>query len=376
MISPDLFCEQLEANGIDTFFGVPDSLLKNLCAYIDHHYAANQHIISANEGNAIALGLGYHLASGKSAMVYLQNSGLGNTINPLVSLADPEVYSVPMLLVIGWRGEPGIKDEPQHIKQGAITRSQLDVLGIPHMVLDASSDLEPVNDLCHQMLREQRPVALLIRQDTFASHSPQSKHLVKDATLGRWTREAVLDVLTDILPAQDLVVSTTGKTSRELFELRKRKGQANTDFLTVGGMGHTSSIAMGIALGAPHRRVVAIDGDGSFLMHMGASAIIGCHKVTNLIHVVLNNECHESVGGQPTVAGKIDLRSIVEGCQYKTYSCVSSKEELLAQWTKISKDERSGPHFMEVKIAPGSRTDLGRPDNTPKENKTIFMSER
>jgi phosphonopyruvate decarboxylase len=368
MISPQEFCAVLGKGGIDFFCGVPDSLLKNLCAYIDDNYAAQQHIITANEGNAIGLAMGRYLGSHAPAAVYMQNSGLGNAVNPLTSLADPKVYSIPMLLVIGWRGEPGIKDEPQHVMQGQITEQQLSIMDIPYVVLDNESDSETMlGPLLEKMTTQSRPVAVLIKKETFSAF----KSVNQLTSVYSLIREDALTTLLNVFAHDDIVISTTGKTSREVFELRQQRGEPASDFLTVGGMGHTSSIAMGVALAAPKRRVIAIDGDGSMLMHMGALPIVGNHSSSNLVHIVLNNQCHESVGGQPTVAGEIDIEKIAIASGYKAYFCASDKGSIKDIWSSIASN--SGPILFEIKIAKGSRDNLGRPTSSPLENKKAFM---
>jgi len=372
MVSPKDFCELLQEHGLAHYFGVPDSLLKNLCTYIDAKYAADSHLITANEGNAVGLATGHYLGSGSPAVVYMQNSGLGNVVNPLTSLADPAVYSIPMLLVIGWRGEPGIKDEPQHVKQGQVTQDQLAVLDIPFVVIDGDSDLKCcLPDLLTQMNGQQRPVAILVRKDTFSSLA-KATSVSADFPMNR---EQALQVLLPQIAPSALIVSTTGKTSREVFEFRQAKGQGNTDFLTVGGMGHTLSIAMGVAKVTSHRTVVALDGDGSMLMHMGSLAIAGNSGLKNLIHVVLNNECHDSVGGQPTVAGKIDIERIALGCGYSGYFACDDEDTLRKQWHNIVENRYllAGPVLLEVKIRKGAREDLGRPTSSPIDNKLAFM---
>ena len=268
MIAPENFVLALKKVGLNFFIGVPDSLLKSFCAYVDDHLPSGQHITAANEGNAVAIASGYHLATGKSAVVYMQNSGLGNTINPLTSLADKEVYQIPMLLVIGWRGEPGLADEPQHVKQGRITLQQLDLLEIPYQVLsDQSNVYDIANWVQEQLATTGAPVAIVVKKNTFASY--KSSRNSDFATMSR--EEALAQILE--LAGEALVVSTTGKTSREVFELRKIRQEVQRDFLTVGSMGHTSSIALGIALGQPLKKVVCLDGDGSMLMHMGALCV-------------------------------------------------------------------------------------------------------
>lgn len=368
MIEPKLMFEALKHEGVELFAGVPDSLLKNFCAYVDDNAAAGEHIITANEGNAVALAAGYHMTTGKVAAVYMQNSGLGNTVNPLTSLTDPEVYKIPLLMIIGWRGEPGVKDEPQHVKQGRITAEQLDLLGVPYEVLGADSDYEAiVKRLMATANSTQAPVALLVKKNAFASYKSQRK----PDSPSELKREDALAALLDVT-GDDLVVSTTGKTSREVFELRVKRGEAQRDFLTVGGMGHTSSIALGAALGNPNKRVVCIDGDGSALMHLGAMPIIGDVKPKNLVHVLLNNAAHESVGGQPTVGGRFDFAALAKASGYLQYAVASTEDEILCAWQSLRRGE--GPVMLEVKITTGSRDDLGRPTSTAEENKLAFMA--
>jgi len=368
VIAPAMFFDALKSRGVGLFAGVPDSLLASFCAYLEDHATRAEHVITANEGNAVALVAGYHLATGKIGAVYLQNSGLGNTINPLTSLVDPEVYRVPLVLIIGWRGEPGVKDEPQHVKQGRITPGQLDLLEIPYWILEAESDLNAVVTAAFDSLaRRNAPVALLVRKDTFA------KYKSRRGSTGVWPmrREDALRQLLDLASPQDLVVSTTGKTSREVYELRVQSGVPQRDFLTVGGMGHTASIALGVALGNAGKRVICLDGDGSVLMHMGALPIIGDIRPTNLVHVVLNNAAHESVGGQPTVAGTLDLSAIATACGYRAYRLAADSEALARAWSELV--GQPGPAMLEVRVGIGSRDDLGRPTSTPEENKRAFI---
>lgn len=368
MISPKLFCDLLLSHGIDFYCGVPDSLLKNLCSYIDSVLPGESHIITANEGNAVALAIGRHIGSNKASVVYMQNSGLGNAVNPLTSLADDKVYGIPMLLIIGWRGEPGIPDEPQHIKQGEISEQQLKILDVPYQILAAETDINSVlPPLLQTMRSESRPVALLVRQNTFENITGKNK----TNNNYHFVREQALQSLLSLIRPSDLVVSTTGKTSREVFEVRQSQNQAAADFLTVGGMGHTSSIAMGVALARPDRKIIAIDGDGSMLMHMGALPVIGNHQCENLVHIVLNNQAHESVGGQETVAGKIDLKGLALASGYKQYYCAQDDAGLRSVWEILT--TQRGPTLLEIKIAIGSRDNLGRPTKTPKENKLQFM---
>jgi len=372
MIEPKTFHDILVSHSITFFTGVPDSLLKYFCTYLEENAPKETHIIAANEGNAVALAAGHYLGSGNPACVYLQNSGLGNTVNPLVSLTSSTVYRIPMLLCIGWRGEPTHHDEPQHITQGAITKELLDTLSVPYSILPKEEDEAEavVMTAVAFMKKEQTPYALLVKKGTFAPHT-SSGTKNNDATL---LREEALSIVTKQLSPHDVIVTTTGKTSRELFEYRvEQKEGHERDFLTVGSMGHTSSIALGIAKEKPDRMVWCLDGDGALLMHMGALAVIGTEGQKNLIHVVLNNGAHESVGGQPTAVRDIDLPAIARGCRYPHIYKAHTASELSSCLQKIAKCERKGPVFLEIQIAQGSRENLGRPTTTPEENKKAFM---
>ncbi|MDQ2701609.1 MAG: phosphonopyruvate decarboxylase [Pseudomonadota bacterium] len=367
MIAPAAVFNRLKARGAGLFAGVPDSLLQSFCAYVEEHGGAKEHLITANEGNAVAVAMGHHLATGQIPVVYMQNSGLGNAVNPLASLADPEVYRVPMLLVIGWRGEPGVKDEPQHVKQGQVTTGQLNLLGIPYWILDATTKAESVVDLVMDRIRDSNaPAALLVRKGAFAPHAAPAR-AARSASL---TREDALEELLR-LAGDALVVATTGKTSREVFELRERAGQPQRDFLTVGGMGHASSIALGVAMGAPGRCVVCLDGDGAALMHLGAMPIIGDVAPANLVHVLLNNSAHESVGGQPTVADAVDFKAIGLACGYRKFLYANDLAQVRSCWREV--EAANGPVLLQVDIAVGSRADLGRPTSTPEQNKLAFI---
>lgn len=367
MMDPGQFVDALARQGMDFYAGVPDSLLKEFCAYVDDHGQAGRHVITANEGNAVALACGYHMATGKHAVVYLQNSGLGNAVNPLASIADREVYGIPMLLVVGWRGEPGFADEPQHVKQGRITRAQLDLLEVPYRIVEADSDPVDLAAWSRETLDATgAPVALLVRAGAFAGYKGQ-----RQSGAGfTMKREVALGEILE-LAGDASIVSTTGKTSREVFELRTARSERQRDFLTVGGMGHTASIALGVAMGQPDKQVVCIDGDGSVLMHLGALPIIGSLKPANLTHVLLNNAAHDSVGGQPTVGDRTDFRAIALAGGYSGYAAASTPEEVRSAWRDLA--GITGPVLLEVRIAPGSRSDLGRPTSAPPENKKMFM---
>jgi len=369
MISPKDFYNALKEEEIDFFSGVPDSLLKDICAYITDNTEKSKHIIAANEGNAIALAAGYHLATNKIGLVYMQNSGEGNAVNPLVSLADKEVYSIPMLLIIGWRGEPGKKDEPQHKKQGRITLDLLKTLEIPYKIL--SSNINDTQNEVKELIKEIKdkscPGAIVIREGTFEKYSLSSK----SSNPYSLTREEALKTVIDCI-GNSIVVSTTGKLSRELFEYRETLKQTHEkDFLTVGSMGHASQIALGISLSKPDKDVYCLDGDGAAIMHMGSLAIIGSNAKNNFKHIIFNNGSHESVGGQPTAAFEINLSKIAESCGYKKVLRAKNLEELKSNLEIIK--STNGPALLEIMIKSGARADLGRPTTTPIENKQAFM---
>lgn len=362
--------EFVEELGAEFYTGVPDSQLKALCDYLmDAYGISNNHIIAANEGNAAALAAGYHLATGKIPLVYMQNSGIGNIVNPAASLLNEKVYKIPCIFVVGWRGEPGVHDEPQHIFQGEITIPLLEDIGIHTCVISADTTLEEFKK-SYLMLREYldkgESIAFVIRKGALVYQENTVYHNAYDMR-----RE---EIIADIVKAaeEDIIVSTTGKASRELFEIREANGQSHKyDFLTVGSMGHSSSIALGIALQKPERKVWCIDGDGAAIMHMGAMAVIGKNKPDNLIHIVINNEAHETVGGMPTVASSIDFAAVAKSCGYGYAVCVSNQEELAGALACAR--ERHGLSFIEVKCAIGARKNLGRPTIPAEENKINFM---
>ena len=362
------FIDWLAALGVDFYTGVPDSLLKSFCFYLADHIG-DKHVVAANEGGAVALACGYHLATGKVPLVYLQNSGQGNTINPLLSLADHDVYSMPLLLLIGWRGEPSTKDEPQHVKQGKVTVSLLEAMDIPWRVLSPEPEAARrcVNELLAIATSESRPVALTIRKDTFEPYKSTAQ-AVSDFQL---TREQAVEVVVAALGTTDAIVSTTGKLSRELYEYRDRTGQGHQrEFLTVGSMGHASQIAMGIALAQPDRSVFCLDGDGAMLMHMGGAAIIGAAGLVNFKHVIFNNGVHDSVGGMATAGLRVSFTEIVKACGYTEASRVEQYNDLAGKVAELR--SARGPALLEIMVQKGARTDLGRPKTSPIENKTAF----
>lgn len=358
--------------GSDFYTGVPDSQLKPLIDYLMNNYGIDphHHIIAANEGNCAALAAGYHLATGKIPVVYLQNSGEGNIINPVASLLNDEVYAIPVVFIIGWRGEPGIHDEPQHIYQGKVTIKLLEDMDIDTFIIGKDTTDDEVSKAMKrfdEMLSSGKDVAFVIRKGALENNEKaiyQNEYSMK-------REEIIKHVVT--ISGEDPIICTTGKASRELFEIRNANGQSHKfDFLSVGSMGHCSSIALGVALNKPERRVWCIDGDGSLIMHMGSMAIIGTNKPKNLIHIVINNSAHETVGGMPTVAGSIDLVSVAKACGYSNAVSVSGFEDLdKALGVAKGKKELT---LIEVKCAIGARDELGRPTTTALKNKCDFMN--
>jgi phosphonopyruvate decarboxylase len=358
--------------GSDFYTGVPDSQLKALCNYLMNTYGIDpeHHIIAANEGNCTALAAGYHLATGKVPVVYMQNSGEGNIINPVASLLNDKVYAIPVVFLVGWRGEPGIHDEPQHIYQGEVTVKLLEDMGIQTFAIgqDTTDDeVAAVMEGFKKVLAEGRDVAFVVRKGALSYDGK-----VKYENENTMVREQIIQHIVKA-SGEDPIVSTTGKASRELFETRVANGQSHKyDFLTVGSMGHSSSIAFGIAIHKPNTRIWCVDGDGSVLMHMGSMAVLGANAPKNMIHVVINNGAHETVGGMPTVAGKIDLVSVAKACGYPHAVCVDNFEELDREL-----EAAKGRHelsLIEVKCSIGAREDLGRPTTTALENKNSFMT--
>ena len=357
--------------GSDFYTGVPDSQLKALCNYLIDRYGidSKHHVIAANEGNCTALAAGYHLATGSIPVVYMQNSGEGNVINPIASLLNDKVYAIPVIFVIGWRGEPGLHDEPQHIYQGEVTVKLMEDMDVATFIVGKDTSEEELStkmDEFREILSSGKSVAFVIRKGALTD-APKVEYK-NDNTM---IRE---DIIKHIVKAsgEDPIVSTTGKASRELFEIREANGQSHKyDFLTVGSMGHSSSIALGVAFNKPNQKIWCIDGDGAVLMHMGSMAVTGSNKPKNLIHIVINNSAHETVGGMPTVASDIDIVAIAKACGYPNAVCVDSFGKL--DYELENAKERNELSLIEVKCSIGAREDLGRPTTTAIDNKEAFM---
>lgn len=365
MIDVEKLVDYFTHLNIDFYCGVPDSQLSSFCDYVEENC---NNIIAANEGNAVGIATGYHLSTGKYPVVYLQNSGLGNIVNPVTSLTHKKVYSIPLVYVIGWRGQPGVHDEPQHIKQGAITLDLLKMLDIDYMVIDKETTMEDLKDIFKDRFSDKlangESVAIVVSKRAFEDYKIEKSN---DNTM---TREEAIQCVSSFLSSDDMVVSTTGKSSRELFEYREAQNQGHgNDFLTVGSMGHSSSIALGVAMNTD-KRIFCFDGDGAILMHMGSLGLIGNKKPDNFYHVMFNNSAHESVGGLPTIMEDIDIENVVLSCGYRKVYHASDMDELKEVLPEFVSEE--GPVFLNVDVDISSRKDLGRPTTTPIENKNDF----
>lgn len=371
-----VFVDAIEsALGVESYFGVPDSLLRPLCDEVYERYGVGgRHVVAANEGGAVALAAGHYLATGKPACVYMQNSGIGNAINPICSLLNERVYAIPALFVVGWRGEPGVHDEPQHVFQGACSEDLLEVAGLSVHVIDDSTDerkLAEILAFAKERMDEGRSCGLLVRKGAL-SRTSKHAYVGHDTPL---TRERAVEVISSLLPDGAVIVSTTGKLSRELFEIRERRGESHaTDFLTVGSMGHASMIGAGVALAQPGRPVVVLDGDGAAIMHMGSMATLPSLGCSNIVHVLINNEAHDSVGGMPTVSAGVDWPCVARACGYFFTVSAEGEDGLHAAMDDaLGHLGDSGPVFAEVKVNLSSRSDLGRPTTSAYDNGRAFM---
>ncbi|MGE0676324.1 phosphonopyruvate decarboxylase [Pseudolabrys sp.] len=376
MIDPIKFVAALKESGVSLFTGVPDSLLKSVCDCVDSEFA-NMHRSATNEGSAIGLAIGWYLGAGRPALVYMQNSGFGNAVNPLISLADAQVYGVPMVLLVGWRGEimngQQLHDEPQHVKQGAISQALLKLLDIPFEVLggECTEPAALAKRAVDMAFARRGPAAILVRKNTFLPYLIKSPSRVNSVSAFPLTREAAIELVIGELNDDARIVSTTGMASRELFELRARRGgRHDLDFLTVGGMGHASQIATGLAQSRPDLRIICLDGDGALLMHLGGLANSAIQS--NLLHIVLNNECHDSVGGQPTRAAGLALSRVAKSLGYINIMSVSLPDTVAPAVRNLLTSK--GSSFLEIKCRAGARTNLGRPTRTARQNVDDFTA--
>lgn len=369
MISAKELYDALAEESLDFYTGVPDSLLRGFIAHVAATAPAGRHLVAANEGNAVALAAGQYLASGRPGVVYLQNSGLGNCVNPLTSLCAEEALCIPVLLLVGWRGEPGTTDEPQHRRQGRVTLPLLEALAVPYRVLPDTPEgaRSAVREAAQRMADSGAPYALVVRRGTLSG--PRTGGGPDSASLRR--EEAIRRVVAELDP-ETLFVATTGKAARELFELREAAGQTHgRDLLVVGSMGHASSIAQGLALERPDRRVCCLDGDGALIMHLGALATIGRYPPENLLHLVLDNQAYDSVGGQPTASANLRPTELALASGYRHARSAETEEDLVEALRELS--GRRGPALLHVRVARGARPDLGRPTRSPQQNRVAFM---
>ncbi|MBT5401781.1 phosphonopyruvate decarboxylase [bacterium] len=366
MVNAENFLSEFLKLGLNHFTGVPDSTLKEWMTLLDNNQSVFENRIAANEGAAIAHAAGYHLATKKVSVVYLQNSGLGNCVSPLTSLTDPEVYSIPLIMVMGWRGRPGFKDEPQHKKMGAITVEILDALDIPYSILDSGTYKEQIESAKIGAEKNLKPYVLIVEPGFF--HSTASEK-INPSQVGI-NREIAIKCIVNSIDVDDLIVSTTGKASRELYEVSAKHPRGhNNNFYNVGSMGHVSSIGLEIALQRGDRKVYILDGDGALIMHMGSLSTIGYYQPKNLTHIIFDNESHESTGGQPTTSKTMNMSEILQGCNYENVNNIQLESEL----SSILLKQHQGLLGVVIKTQVGSRNDLGRPTDTPKTTKNRFM---
>ncbi len=359
-----------EELGLTFFSGVPDSTFKAWMTFLDNEHGKKlTNIIACSECEAVAVATGYHLATGKTGVVYLQNAGEGKIVNPLTSLCDPEIYSIPLFLMIGWRGEPGKKDEPQHRKMGKITLPLLEILNVPYKLLSDNfgEAKKTIGELVSLAETERRPVALIVKRGVIKGHKPA----ISDIPNYEMKREEAIKLIVDNLNGTEVIIATTGKTSRELYEYRLARHETPHDFYTVGGMGCSAAIALGIALQKPNKRVIILDGDGSILMQMGSLATIGHYHPKNLYHILIDNGAHDSTGGQPTVSSTVNFEKIALACGYRHSVTVKTKDAFIENVKELS--NREGPLLIVIKVAKGARNDLGRPTTSPLQNKEEFM---
>lgn len=362
---------QLEHMGIDTIAGVPDSTLKQFCDGVQTYQGKMSHYVTANEGAAVGAAIGSYLATGRPACVYMQNSGIGNAVNPLASLANGDVYGIPMLFIVGWRGEPGVKDEPQHVFQGKITCQLFETLAVAYSVIDSDTTDEQMDDVlrkAEETLSQGEQFAIIVKKGTFEKEEPFSW-----ANGNPMVREEVLGQILQSLPRDTVIVSTTGKISRELYEQSDAiYGGHENIFMTVGGMGHASMIALGIAEKRPDKKIVCIDGDGAALMHMGALPFIASRAPKNFYHIVINNMAHESVGAMPTGCQQASFAGIAAAAGYRRANTLESPEAVEQIGSLVKTEE--GPVLLEIPVSLGARSDLGRPKESARENKEHFMA--
>lgn len=355
MIEQQKLFTALNDIGLNFYTGVPDSLLNDFCLHLVNNVPDCQHIMAANEGNAIGIAAGYHMATGKIPVVYMQNSGIGNATNPLLSLTHPCVYGIPLILLIGWRGDPAIKDHAQHKKQGELTPVLMEDMDIPYQVLDADDTvIEKFQWAANKAKELNAPVALIAKKAILTQKEKKQEY----AESPLMNREEAISAVLDVFGKDAIYLATTGRATRELHEQIMIHGFGHEiEFLNVGAMGHLSSIGLGLAVGAPDKKIVVFDGDAAAVMHMGSLATNGRYQPKNLIHIVLNNGVNESVGGQKSSGQVINLTAIAKGCGYETIPAfVESKEDLQKAVKQLADSNHLS--FLDVHIRQGIRKDM------------------
>lgn len=353
MICSKKFLKFLKKKNINFFTGVPDSVLKDFT----ENLPKKRNYIMANEGLSVSLGIGYYLKTKKVPLIYFQNSGLGNAINPLVSVAHKNVYSIPMVLLIGWRGAPDIKDEPQHIQQGKSTISILKNIGIKSVILKKDLNLSKLGTAIDLAKRRLEPIAILVKKNLFSKSS--KKIFVKNSY--SLQRSEVIKFILNQISYKNIIFSSTGYISRELnHHIKIKKDKKIRAFFNVGGMGHTSSLALGYSINS-RDKIICLDGDGALMMHMGCMANIGTFSKKNFLHILFNNGTHESVGGQTTNSFNINFKKFSQSVNYKSYYSIKNKKDLKKKLPKLFK--KDGPSLCEIFIQNKSIKNLGRPKN-------------
>ena len=355
MINPETLIIKLKEIGVTFFTGVPDSLLNDFCLALES-LCGNNNIIAANEGNAIGIAAGHYIATGNIPVVYMQNSGIGNAMNPLILLAHKNVYSIPMILVIGWRGDPSVKDHMQHKKQGELTTVLMDDMDIPYKILDNEDTVfDNFKWAVDESSKLQSPVALIAKKGILSKSKKENPYPDEGDMMNR---EDAMDVVFDHMPDDTIYYATTGRATRELHEMFVKRGiQPDREYLNVGSMGHNSSVALGVAMALPNRHHVCFDGDAAAIMHLGALPIIGKAHPKHFMHIVLNNGVHESVGGQISAGFNVNLTDIAKASGYSTpVGCIESAQDL--RDAVVSLKDVEGPVFIEVKIRKGIRSKI------------------
>ena len=354
MIKVESLVKILKRNKSTFFTGVPDSVLKEL-SYTLQNKDKKEHIIATNEGTAVSIGIGHYLSTKEVPCVYMQNSGLSNALNPLLSIAHEKVYAIPLILIIGWRGSPRIKDEPQHNVKGKITESILKLLNIKYTILRSINDLDKFEKQIKFSKKKNSIVACLIEQGTLE----KIDRIKKNSDFYKLNKELFLKTLLQSLDKNTKVISSTGYNSRELMHIRSKYKIIKTkDFYMVGGMGHTSSVALGYSL-TSKKKIICIDGDGSFLMHLGAIKTAGTFANKNFKYILLNNNSHDSVGGQNTYANNINFEKLSKSLGFKKFYSIKNDKNLKKTIKTFLSDDTLS--FLEVKVSNSKIKNLPRP---------------